>query len=83
MSYLVTGHPKNGKRSKAVIILKCGLESLFSLFAGAMMLMTLSTTIADDVVAPLPNIELFEKDIVRGNTLDDKSTAYYFMTISD
>ena len=48
-----------------------------------MMLMTLSTTIADDVVAPLPNIELFEKDIVRGNTLDDKSTAYYFMTISD
>ena len=31
----------------------------------------------------LLNMELFEQDIVKGNTLDDKSTAYYYMTISD
>jgi hypothetical protein len=48
------------------------------------MLMMLGNTSAQDSgVIALPNVELFEQDIVTGNTLDDKSTAYFYMTITD
>ncbi len=38
---------------------------------------------AQDVVVPDNYQELFEQDVVSGNSLGNKEFAYYFMTISD
>ena len=53
------------------------LLSVYSLFVSN------SSVMAQDIVIPDSYPEIFEQDVVSGNSLDDKSFAYFKMTISD
>lgn len=69
---------QNSKFSKMTISLL--LLSIYSLFNT---ISSNSSVMGQDIVIPDSYPEIFEQDVVSGNSLDDKSYAYFQMTISD